>query len=103
VYPFRREEIERLSAPMRELELDARPGLTGLWWFYRGAGLDADRVRSLDVEYVQKWSNTYDLKTLLRALAALARTRGHLPEFLSEETARRVRESSMVRIGEEQR
>jgi GT2 family glycosyltransferase/lipopolysaccharide/colanic/teichoic acid biosynthesis glycosyltransferase len=103
VYPFRSEEFQALSPEMRSLSIEARPGLTGLWWFYRGGGFDADRMRALDVEYVQQWSNAYDLKTFLRALTALVRTRGHLPDFLPEEAARRVRESSMIRMREEHR
>ncbi len=80
VYPYRRGEFESLPDSLRVLSLDAKPGLTGLWWFYRGAGLTANRLRAMDVEYVQKWSLTYDMKTLLRSLAALIRTRGRLPE-----------------------
>jgi GT2 family glycosyltransferase/lipopolysaccharide/colanic/teichoic acid biosynthesis glycosyltransferase len=81
VYPYQLEEFESLPDAVKCLSLDAPPGLTGLWWFQRGAGLTPVRIRALDVEYVQRWSNTYDLKTFLRALTALIRTRGRLPEL----------------------
>jgi len=80
IYPYRRTELETLPEPLRGLDLDAPPGVTGLWWFYRGTGLTPDRLRAMDVEYVQRWSNAYDLKTFLRSLTGLIRTRGHLPE-----------------------
>lgn len=85
VYGFQREELDRLSGPLREIAFEARPGLTGLWWFHRGVNVSPDRLRIMDVEYVQKWSTTYDLKTFLRSLTALIQTRGHLPEFAPDD------------------
>ncbi len=80
VYPFRPEEFRALPPALRSLTLEARPGLTGLWWFHRGSEPGLERLRGLDVEYVQKWSTGFDLKTFLRALTALIRSRGHMPD-----------------------
>lgn len=76
VYPYRPgEEPDAAGAP-----IDAPPGVTGLWWFHRGGRSTMEGFRAMDIEYVRRWSTTYDLKTFLRALTALVRTRGHIPE-----------------------
>jgi GT2 family glycosyltransferase/lipopolysaccharide/colanic/teichoic acid biosynthesis glycosyltransferase len=87
LYPFRREEFDRLPETHRGVSLDAKPGVTGLWWFYRGEGLTPERLRELDLEYVQKWSLSYEMKTLMRAVTALIRSRGRLPELRQDANA----------------
>jgi hypothetical protein len=101
VYAFRPHELDQLSGPLREIAFEARPGLTGLWWFYRGVQVSPDRLRTMDIEYVQKWSTTYDLKTFLRSLTALIQTRGHLPEFAPDPERDRISSGATVmRLGE---
>lgn len=89
VYPFRREELDAIPPALLRVSLDAPVGLTGLWWFQRGTGLTPERLRALDVEYVQKWSNAFDFKTFIRALVSLVRTRGRLPNRPTSEAVSR--------------
>ncbi len=101
VYPYRREEFDRLPEDLRAVSLHAKPGLTGLWWFFRGAGLTPERLRAMDVEYVQSWSFTYDMKTLLRSVAALVRTGGRLPELSPEIEDARAPNAEVLPVREE--
>ncbi|HSA57756.1 MAG TPA: sugar transferase [Gemmatimonadaceae bacterium] len=53
-----------------------RPGLTGLWQVSgRNLCADEERIR-LDVEYVERWALTLDLKILLRTPLAVVTARG---------------------------
>ncbi len=54
-----------------------KPGLTGLWQVSGRAEIDDfDRWIELDLEYIDQWSLSLDLKILLKTIPAVLSARG---------------------------
>ncbi|MBI3977219.1 MAG: sugar transferase [Chloroflexi bacterium] len=68
-------EVERYE-PWHRRRLSTAPGLTGLWQVSGRSELPFDEMVLLDIYYVENWSLTLDLKTLLRTLPAVLTARG---------------------------
>jgi exopolysaccharide biosynthesis polyprenyl glycosylphosphotransferase len=57
--------------------LDAPPGITGLWQVNGRNRLSFEEMVQLDIEYIEDWSLTNDVKILLRTLPVILRGSGH--------------------------
>jgi exopolysaccharide biosynthesis polyprenyl glycosylphosphotransferase len=57
--------------------LDALPGITGLWQVNGRNRLGFDDMVRLDLEYLNSWSLTWDLKILLRSIPVVLQGQGH--------------------------
>jgi lipopolysaccharide/colanic/teichoic acid biosynthesis glycosyltransferase len=68
-------ELE-LYEPWHLRRLQAAPGITGLWQVSGRNHLSFDEMVQLDVQYLQGWSFTGDLRILARTLPALLRGGG---------------------------
>jgi exopolysaccharide biosynthesis polyprenyl glycosylphosphotransferase len=68
-------ELE-LYEPWHLRRLQAAPGITGLWQVSGRNYLSFDEMVRLDVQYLQSWSFTGDLRILARTLPALLRGGG---------------------------
>jgi len=53
-----------------------KPGLTCLWQINGRSALDFDTWMKLDMEYIDNWSLSLDLKILARTVAAVLLARG---------------------------
>lgn len=70
------EEVDRYRRWQRR-RLSMKPGLTGLWQVSGRAGIDDfDRWIELDLEYIDQWSLSLDLKILLKTIPAVLSARG---------------------------
>jgi GT2 family glycosyltransferase len=67
VAPLTPEEVGTLPAALRDLHMEARPGLLGPWG--PRSGLEPAEQRRLDLEYVLGWTVARDWKILVRNLA----------------------------------
>jgi exopolysaccharide biosynthesis polyprenyl glycosylphosphotransferase len=56
--------------------LDVTPGITGLWQVTARRDPSFDRNMALDLEYIEKWSLTLDLRILLRTASVVFRGTG---------------------------
>jgi exopolysaccharide biosynthesis polyprenyl glycosylphosphotransferase len=56
--------------------LSMKPGLTCLWQISGRNNIDFDRWMQLDLQYIDNWSPTLDLKILLRTIPAVLSGRG---------------------------
>jgi exopolysaccharide biosynthesis polyprenyl glycosylphosphotransferase len=68
-------ELE-LYKPWHRRRLEAVPGITGLWQVSGRNQLSFDEMVRLDVQYLQNWSLTGDLRILARTVPALLRGGG---------------------------
>ena len=53
-----------------------KPGLTCLWQISGRNNIDFDRWMKLDLQYIDNWSPSLDLKILLRTIPAVLSGRG---------------------------
>jgi lipopolysaccharide/colanic/teichoic acid biosynthesis glycosyltransferase len=53
-----------------------KPGLTCLWQVSGRNRIDFDRWMKLDLQYIDNWSPSLDLKILLRTIPAVLSGRG---------------------------
>jgi lipopolysaccharide/colanic/teichoic acid biosynthesis glycosyltransferase len=56
--------------------LSMKPGLTCLWQISGRNNVDFDRWMKLDLQYIDNWSPSLDLKILLRTIPAVLSGRG---------------------------
>ncbi|MFS3128120.1 exopolysaccharide biosynthesis polyprenyl glycosylphosphotransferase [Nocardioides sp. Bht2] len=68
-------EVERFADDAHR-RLAVRPGMTGLWQVSGRSDLSWDDTVRLDLEYVDNWSPTQDLKIALRTVPAVLGHRG---------------------------
>lgn len=68
-------EVELFSVEYRR-RADTRPGLTGLWQVSGRSRLSALEMLQLDVEYVDNWSLSLDVRIALRTIPVLIRGDG---------------------------
>lgn len=68
-------EVARYTDDMHR-RLAVRPGMTGLWQVSGRSDLDWDQTMRLDLEYVDNWSASLDLRILLRTVPAVLGHRG---------------------------
>jgi lipopolysaccharide/colanic/teichoic acid biosynthesis glycosyltransferase len=68
-------ELE-LYEPWHLRRLQAAPGITGLWQVSGRNHLSFDEMVELDVQYLQSWSFTGDLRILARTVPAMLRGSG---------------------------
>lgn len=83
--------LDRYNATQKRRH-DVRPGITGLAQVRGRNALTWDEKFRLDVEYVDDWSNTLDLKILFETLRVVFRREGishtgdaTMPEFMGNE------------------
>jgi exopolysaccharide biosynthesis polyprenyl glycosylphosphotransferase len=57
--------------------LDVKPGVTGLWQVTARRDPSFETNMALDLQYIENWSLTLDLKILLRTLPAVLRAEGN--------------------------
>jgi lipopolysaccharide/colanic/teichoic acid biosynthesis glycosyltransferase len=70
--PVPREELDHLyGADYRQYYEAVRPGLTGLWQISGRNHITGEARRGLDVQYVDDWSFSLDVRVLLRTLPAV--------------------------------
>jgi lipopolysaccharide/colanic/teichoic acid biosynthesis glycosyltransferase len=69
------EEVGRYQRWHRR-RLSMKPGLTCLWQISGRNNIDFDRWMQLDLQYIDNWSPTLDLKILLRTIPAVITGRG---------------------------
>jgi len=69
-------EVE-LYKDWHKRRLDALPGITGLWQVNGRNHLGFDDMVRLDLEYLNDWSLTSDLKILFRTIPAVLQGQGH--------------------------
>jgi exopolysaccharide biosynthesis polyprenyl glycosylphosphotransferase len=69
------EEVGRYQRWHRR-RLSMKPGLTCLWQISGRNNVDFDRWMQLDLQYIDNWSPTLDLKILLRTIPAVLSGRG---------------------------
>jgi lipopolysaccharide/colanic/teichoic acid biosynthesis glycosyltransferase len=63
-------EVDRYSIWHRR-RLSMRPGLTGLWQVSARSSSEFDQRVELDLDYIDRWSISMDLKILLRTIPAM--------------------------------
>jgi exopolysaccharide biosynthesis polyprenyl glycosylphosphotransferase len=74
--PLPRDEADELPEEVRWRRLLVKPGLSGLWQVSGRSELaEEERVR-LDLNYVENWSTTLDLRILARTPGAVVRRTG---------------------------
>jgi lipopolysaccharide/colanic/teichoic acid biosynthesis glycosyltransferase len=69
------EEVAQYQRWQRR-RLSMKPGLTCLWQISGRNDLDFDRWMQLDLEYIDSWSPTLDLKILLKTIPAVLSGKG---------------------------
>ena len=69
------EEVAKYSRWQRR-RLSMKPGLTCLWQISGRNNIDFDRWMELDLEYIDSWSPSLDLKILLKTIPAVLSGRG---------------------------
>ena len=69
------QEVEKYHRWQRR-RLSMKPGLTCLWQINGRSALDFDTWMKLDMEYIDNWSLSLDLKILARTVAAVLLARG---------------------------
>jgi len=52
------------------------PGVTGAWQAHGRSDIGFEDMLKLDYAYVQNWSNTEDLKLILRTVEVITQGRG---------------------------
>ena len=74
--PLLRSDLQRFPRASLMRRFGMKPGITGLWQVSGRSLLpDADRIR-LDIEYVDNWSLTRDLRILARTVPVVITARG---------------------------
>jgi exopolysaccharide biosynthesis polyprenyl glycosylphosphotransferase len=68
--------MSREHAEWAETRARALPGITGLWQVHGRSNTGFDRMTTLDIEYIKKWSLKLDLMILLKTPAAVLRAAG---------------------------
>ena len=68
-------EVDQYESWQRR-RLRMRPGLTCLWALHGRDQLDFDTWMRLDLEYIENWSLSLDLKILLQSIPAVLVGRG---------------------------
>ena len=56
--------------------LDVKPGMTGLWQVTARRDPSFETNMALDLEYIENWSLSLDIKILLRTVPAVMRAEG---------------------------
>jgi len=69
-------EVERYTTWHRR-RLDVLPGITGLWQVSGRNRLSFEEMIQLDVEYIEEWALTTDLKIVWKTLPALFMNKGY--------------------------
>lgn len=63
--------------PHQLRRLEVLPGCTGLWQVSGRSAIDSfQRMVELDLEYIERWTPTYDLAILLRTISVVLSARG---------------------------
>lgn len=74
--PLLLSDFEKFPRGKQLARFSMKPGLTGLWQVSGRSLLDDRRRIRLDLEYVENWSLTLDLRILARTLPAVVTGRG---------------------------
>jgi lipopolysaccharide/colanic/teichoic acid biosynthesis glycosyltransferase len=69
------DEYEKYTLEHRR-RLDVKPGITGLWQVTARRDPAFETSMALDLEYIESWTLTLDLRILLRTFAVVARGDG---------------------------
>ncbi len=74
--PLPMRDVGRFAEPWLMRRFSVRPGLTCLWQIAGRSELGFDRWIALDLQYIDEWSISLDLKILLHTVPAVLRGRG---------------------------
>ncbi|MDJ0768715.1 MAG: sugar transferase [Ilumatobacter sp.] len=74
VRPVERAQLLLRPPYVQDAYRSMRPGLTGLWQTSGRSSLSQQERDALDVDYVENWSPTGDIRIILRTPAAMIRT-----------------------------
>ena len=69
-------DVERIEVQWHKRRLSMQPGVTGLWQVNGRSDVSFDHWVRMDLEYIDKWSLTLDLKILLKTIPAVLRGSG---------------------------
>ena len=69
------EEVDHYKDWQR-LRLNAKPGITGIWQVNGRSDIPFDEMVKYDLYYIEGWSFWLDIKTILRTVAAVLRSKG---------------------------
>jgi exopolysaccharide biosynthesis polyprenyl glycosylphosphotransferase len=73
--PHLKHEVDAFGADMR-MRMEVRPGITGLWQVSGRSDLTPRQAEKLDLYYVDNWSLSMDVRTILATFQAVAASRG---------------------------
>ncbi|MGO3362165.1 MAG: sugar transferase [Corynebacterium sp.] len=73
--PHLRHEVDAFGDDMR-MRMEVRPGITGLWQVSGRSDLTPHQAEQLDLYYVDNWSLSLDVRTMLQTVQAVAVSRG---------------------------
>jgi exopolysaccharide biosynthesis polyprenyl glycosylphosphotransferase len=73
--PHLQHEVDAFGDDMR-MRMEVRPGITGLWQVSGRSDLTPEQAEQLDLYYVDNWSMSLDLRTMLQTVKAVAVSRG---------------------------
>jgi exopolysaccharide biosynthesis polyprenyl glycosylphosphotransferase len=73
--PLPVKEQQQISGPLRR-RLSMKPGITGLWQVSGRSNLSFEEWMKMDLEYLDNWSNSQDLRLLVLTVPAVVAGRG---------------------------
>jgi exopolysaccharide biosynthesis polyprenyl glycosylphosphotransferase len=74
--PMSLRDVDRFDHGIQRKRFSVKPGLTCLWQISGRSDLPFSRWLELDLEYIERWSLSLDLKILLRTIPAVLSCRG---------------------------
>ncbi len=69
--PMSHRDVLLFDKGIQRKRFSVRPGITGLWQVSGRSSLSFDKWLSLDLEYIDRWSLSLDLKILMRTIPAV--------------------------------
>jgi exopolysaccharide biosynthesis polyprenyl glycosylphosphotransferase len=69
-------DIERIDAQWHKRRLSVKPGVTCLWQVNGRSDVSFDHWVQMDLEYIDKWSLSLDLKILIKTIPAVLKGAG---------------------------
>jgi exopolysaccharide biosynthesis polyprenyl glycosylphosphotransferase len=74
--PMSIRDVDLFDKGIQRRRFSVQPGLTGLWQVSGRSNLPFDRWLELDLEYIDNWSFSLDLKILLKTIPAVLESKG---------------------------
>jgi hypothetical protein len=70
--PLSPDEWREASRSWREVRSHLVPGIVGTWCLKNPSGAGAEKLETMDSQYLRDWSLGHDLKTIVRVLSGAA-------------------------------